>query len=173
MFQVGDMVVHIVGNHFKSKSGDDPLFGVNWPPIRVTEVQRKMQAQVVRDFVGMILEDDPNALVIVAGDLNDFQFGEPGEGLDHPLAILEGIGGGVPLINLVNLEKDDERFTYLFDGNSQVLDHMLVSPGLYNLFVAVDMLHFNASYPYGLSDDASTPLHVSDHDPVEGRFKLK
>jgi len=172
-FQIGDRVIHIVGNHFKSKGGDDALFGVNWPPIRVTEEQRKLQAQAVRNFVNGILDADPNALVVVAGDLNDFQFGEPGEGPDHPLAILEGIGGGVPLINLVNLEKDDERFTYLYDGNSQVLDHLLVSPALYDLLVGVDVLHFNASYPYALSDDASTPLHVSDHDPVEGRFSFK
>jgi hypothetical protein len=127
VFQVEGKTLTIVGNHFKSKGGDDALFGVNWPPVRVTEVQRKIQAQVVRDFVRAILDADPDALVMVAGDLNDFPFGEPGEGADHPLAILEGMDGGLPLVNLVNLEKDDERFTYVYDGNSQVLDHMLVS----------------------------------------------
>ncbi len=29
-----------------------------------------------------ILDADSDALVLVAGDLNDFQFGEPGEGAD-------------------------------------------------------------------------------------------
>jgi predicted extracellular nuclease len=171
-FDIGGKVVHIVGNHFKSKSGDDALFGLPWPPERITEVQRKLQAQAVRDFVDMIFDADPEALVLVAGDLNDFQFGEPGEGDDHPVAILEGIAGEVPLTNLVNLEKDDERFTYLYDGNSQVLDHMLVSPALYDLFAAVDVLHFNASYPDGLGHDPTTPLKASDHDPLEGRFNL-
>ena len=109
----------------------------------------------------------------MAGDLNDFQFGEPGEGADHPVAILEGIGGGVPLTNLLNLEKEAERFTYLYDGNSQVLDHMLVSPALLDLFVAVDALHFNAGYPDSLGGDATTPLRSSDHDPLEGRFNLR
>ncbi len=61
----------LVGNHFRSKGGDDPLFGVNWPPNRITEVQRKAQARVVRNFVNTILDEDPNALVMVAGDLND------------------------------------------------------------------------------------------------------
>ena len=173
VFDVKGREITIVGNHFKSKSGDDPLFGVNWPPIRVTEIQRKMQARVVRDFVNGILEANPNALVMVAGDLNDFQFGEPGEGADHPVAILEGVEGGVPLTNLLNLEKDDERYTYAYDGNSQVLDHMLVSPALYDLFVAVDVLHFNASYPDDLGGDASTPLRASDHDALEGRFNFR
>ncbi|MEJ2555266.1 MAG: hypothetical protein P8186_03350 [Anaerolineae bacterium] len=173
VFEVEGRQITIVGNHFKSKSGDDPLFGVNWPPIRVTEMQRKAQARVVRDFVNSILDADPNALMMVAGDLNDFQFGEPGEGTDHPIAILEGIEGGAPLTDLVNLEKDDERYTYVFDGNSQVLDHMLVSPALYDLFAAVDILHFDAGFPSDLGEDAATPLRASDHDPLEGRFSLK
>lgn len=96
-FDIEGEVVTIVGNHFKSKFGDDPLFGVNQPPMRITEVQRKDQAQVVRDFVNAILDTDPEALVMVTGDLNDFQFAEPGEGADHPLAILEGGPSEVPL----------------------------------------------------------------------------
>lgn len=170
VFEIEGREITIVGNHFKSKGGDDPLYGATWPPLRITEAQRKMQARVVRDFVSAILDTDPDALVMVAGDLNDFQFGEPGEGDDHPVAILEGGAGEVPLTNLLNLEKEAERFTYVYDGNSQVLDHMLVSPALYELFAAVDILHFNASYPDGLGEDASTPLRASDHDPLEGRF---
>ncbi len=172
VFEVEGQTITIIGNHFKSKGGDDPLFGVNWPPIRNTEEQRKLQAQVVRGFVTAILDADPDAMVVVAGDLNDFQFGEPGEGDDHPLAILEGMGGEVPLTNLIMVEKDAERYTYVYDGNSQVLDHMLVSPALYERLVATDILHFDAGYPETLASDPTTPLGVSDHDPVEGRFAL-
>ena len=43
---------------------------------------------LVRDFANDILDADPDAGVIVTGDLNDFQFGEPGEEPDHPVAIL-------------------------------------------------------------------------------------
>lgn len=173
VFEFEGREITIIGNHFKSKGGDDPLFGVQWPPERVTEVQRKGQAWVVREFVNGILDADPEALVMVAGDLNDFQFGEPGEGPDHPLAILAGMGDEVPLTNLIELEKDAERFTYLFDGNSQVLDHMLVRPALLESLVGTDILHFNAAYPAELSYDGSTPVRSSDHDPVEGRFKVK
>jgi predicted extracellular nuclease len=173
VFEVEGRQITIVGNHFKSKGGDDPLFGVNWPPIRITEVQRKAQASVVRDFVNSILDADPDALVMVTGDLNDFQFGEPGEDTDHPVAILEGGEGEVPLTNLLNLEKEAETFTYVYDGNSQVLDHMLVSPALFDLFVAVDILHFNAGFPSDLGEDESTTLRASDHDPLEGRFNLQ
>jgi predicted extracellular nuclease len=173
MFEIEGKTITIIGNHFKSKGGDDPLFGVNWPPFRVTEIQRKGQATVVRAFVDTILDADPDALVMVTGDLNDFEFGEPGEGDDHPVAILEGIYGGVPLINLINMEKPAEAYTFLFDGNSQVLDHMLVSPALYEYVVAADILHFNASFLNDVGEDPSTTIRASDHDPVEGRFILE
>jgi len=173
VFAIQGQEVTIIGNHFKSKGGDDPLYGVNWPPFRKTEIQRKGQAQVVRDFVNSILDANPDALVMVAGDLNDFQFGEPGEGADHPVAIVAGVGGGVPLTNLLDLEKPPETFTYVYDGNSQVLDHMLVSPALLEMVEAADILHFNAGFPAALGADPTTTLRASDHDPLEGRFKIK
>ena len=172
IFDIEGNEVTIIGNHFKSKGGDDPLFGVNQPPIRITEAQRKDQAQAVRNFVNDVLDADPEAKVIVAGDLNDFQFGEPGEGPDHPLAILEGNAGEVPLTNLINLEKPAEAFTFVFDGNSQVLDHILISPSLMDDFTAVDILHFNAGYPSTLGSVPGTPIRASDHDAVEARFRL-
>jgi predicted extracellular nuclease len=171
VFEIMNREVTIIGNHFKSKGGDDPLYGVNWPANRVTEVQRKGQAGVVRDFVNVILDDDPDALVMVAGDLNDFQCSEPGEGPDNPVAIVAGRDGEVPLVNLATLEKPPETFSFVFDGNSQLLDHILVSPGLYEYFRAVDILHFNNVAPTLVYDqDPTTTLEASDHDPVEARF---
>jgi hypothetical protein len=172
VFDIEGSEVTIVANHFKSKSGDDPLFGVNKPPTRVTEEQRKLQAHVVRDFLDGIIEEDPDAMVMVAGDLNDFQFGEPGEGPDHPVAILEGGSGQTPLTNLLGMEKPAETFTFVFDGNSQVLDHMLVSPSLFELVRAADVLHFNTSFPASLSADPGTPLRAADHDPLEARLSF-
>ena len=119
-----------------------------------------------------LLDADPDARVMVAGDLNDFQFGEPGEGPDHPLAILEGGAGEVPLTNLINLEKPAETFTFVFDGNSQVLDHILISPSLLEDYTAVDILHFNAGFPSDLGSVPDTPIRASDHDAVEARFRL-
>ena len=173
VFDINGQEVTIIGNHFKSKGGDDPLYGVNWPPFRVTEIQRKAQAQVVRDFVNGIFDEDPNALVMVAGDLNDFQFSEPGEGPNNPVAILKGFGDEVPLTNLLDFEKPAEAFTFVFDGNAQVLDHMLVSPALLDYFVAADVLHFNTTTPAVLENDDTSPLSASDHDPLESRFSFK
>ena len=175
-FEFEGQTLWIIGNHFKSKGGDDPLFydfdpATGWMPFRVTEIQRKGQASAVREFVDSLFDADPDALVMVTGDLNDFQFSEPGEGPDNPVAILEGVGGGVPLTNLLSFEKPSETWTFVFDGNAQVLDHMLVSPALLNYLQGADVLHFNTNTPATmLEEDATSPLSASDHDPLEGRF---
>lgn len=173
VFKIEDKELTIVGNHFKSKGGDDPLFGENQPPLRETELARKAQARAVRSFVSNILDEDPEAWVLVAGDLNDFPFGEPGEGSDHPLAILEGHPGEVPLSNLTLQEDPHEAFTFVYQGNSQILDHLLASPALSAHVVAVDILHFNASFPHAWTEDETTSLRSSDHDAVEARFVLR
>jgi predicted extracellular nuclease len=171
-FMIDGEAVHIVGNHFKSKGGDTPIFGIIQPFERPTEVQRKMQAQAVRDFADKLLVVDPGAKVMVTGDLNDFQFGEHDEGPNDPVAILEGVGGGEPFTNLINMEKQQERWTFLFDGNSQMLDHMLVNNALLARLAGIDILHFNAAFPSDLGADPTTTLRASDHDAVEGRFDL-
>jgi predicted extracellular nuclease len=145
---------------------------VNDPPFRKTEDQRKAQARVVRDFVSSLLDEEPDALVAVAGDMNDFPFGEPGEGPDHPLAVLEG-RGEVALTNLLLREDRADAYTFIYQGNSQILDHILASPALLEHFVGLDILHFNASFPARFSRDGTTWLRASDHDAVEARFQLR
>ena len=81
-FRAKGKKLFVIANHWKSKSGDDPLFGRFQPPKLVTEPQRTAEAAVVKDFVD-ILAADPFANVIVLGDLNDFEF-------SAPLTALEG-----------------------------------------------------------------------------------
>src|SRR6185295_6904059 len=107
--------VFVIANHFNSKGGDQPLFGQFQPPELVTEAQRIAQAEVVNDFVDTILALDPDANVIALGDFNDFEFSPP----------LDALKGGV-LNDLIETLPQIERYTYVFDGNSQTLDHVLV-----------------------------------------------
>jgi predicted extracellular nuclease len=136
----------VIVNHFNSKGGDEPLYGPNQPPARISETQRHQQAQIVNSFVANLLTADPKANVIVLGDLNDFEFSDT-------LTILTS--GGV-LADLVNTLPQPERYTYVFEGNSQVLDHILVSPNLVNTAAPVyDIVHVNSEF----ADQAS------DHEP--------
>jgi predicted extracellular nuclease len=143
----------VVVNHFSSKTGDQPLFGRFQPPARSSEVARHAQAQVVNDFADEILGIDPQANVIVLGDLNDFEFSET-------VTILEG--GAVT--SLMHTLPQEERYSYVFEGNSQVLDQILVSGNLLNHFpFEYDPVHVNSEF----ADQAS------DHDPQVVRLDMR
>lgn len=133
--------VFLIANHFNSKGGDQPLFGRFQPPTLVTEAQRIQQAQVVKSFVDSILAADPNANIVVLGDLNDFEF-------SPPLAILEGN----ELNTLIETLPQNERYTYVFEGNSQTLDHILISDSIFNRPFAYDVVHVNSEFAEQASD---------------------
>jgi len=146
--------IFLVNNHFISKGEDRPLFGEFQPPILESEGQRMGQAQLVHDFVAEILAIDPECMVMVLGDLNDFQF-------SLPLIVLEeGI-----LTNLIRTLPEPERYDYIYEGNSQALDHILVSDKLMRSFVSLDILHVNAEFDY--------LQRFSDHDPLIATFKVE
>jgi uncharacterized protein len=151
-FLFDDHTLFIIANHFNSKGGDQPLFGHHQPPARPSETQRRQQAQVVSDFVQAILARDSNANVVVLGDLNDFEFSDT-------LGILKSAG----LTDIVETLPPEERYTYVFEGNSQVLDHILISPNLVqNAAVEYDVVHVNAEFAE----------QVSDHDPEVARIRF-
>jgi predicted extracellular nuclease len=141
----------VVGHHFNSKGGDQPLFGRFQPPTRVTEAQRHAQAQVVNDFVDSILAADRKANVIVLGDINDFEFSPT----------VEILTGGV-MTSLMEILPKPERYSYVFEGNSQVLDQILVTNRMFREFrVSYDSVHVNSEY----ADQ------TSDHDPQVAFFR--
>jgi uncharacterized protein len=152
-FRLHGKKVFVVANHFSSKTADDPLFGRWQPPIRASELARHGQARVVNAFVDQLVAADPHANVIVLGDINDFEFSETVELLE----------GGV-LTTLMDTLAKAERYSYVFEGNSQVLDQILVSNPLLSSFpVDYDPVHVNAEF----ADQAS------DHDPQVARLDLR
>jgi len=144
----------LVANHFNSKGGDDPLFGRVQPPVRSSEPQRQQQAQLTHDFIGDIVSADPNAEIVVMGDLNDFEFSDTVTTLKGTPTILE---------DLIDTLPPAERYSYVFEGNSQTLDHILFSTPLFNAHqFEYDVVHVNAEF----ADQAS------DHDPQVARITI-
>jgi uncharacterized protein len=150
-FRWNGRTLFVIANHFNSKGGDDPLFGRYQPPVRSTEVQRHQQANVVAGFVEQILDANRRANVVVLGDLNDFEFSET-------LDILEDSG----LTNLMETLPVPERYSYVFEGNSQTLDQILVSGALTRPRPEYDSVHVNAEFA----------AQASDHDPQVARLQV-
>lgn len=152
--------VTLVNNHFSSKGGSSPLFGQIQPSVDLQEDpavnsgvdERLAQAGLVKDFVDDILMADPNSNVVVLGDLNEFEFISPVELLAESLN------------NLTNTLPEDERYSFIFDGNSQSLDHILVSDSLL-AGAEFDAVHLNSEF-------ASTDERASDHDPLLVRLAI-
>ncbi len=147
--------VIVVGNHFDSKGGDQDADGRFQPPARDSEVQRKQQAALVNQFVKDVLAADPRANIVVAGDLNDYQFSP---------ALQTLTDDGATLTDLITTLPADEQYIYVYNGISQVLDHILVSTPLSSAggnTVEYQVVHVNSEF----SNQAS------DHDPQVVRIR--
>jgi endonuclease/exonuclease/phosphatase family metal-dependent hydrolase len=143
--------LYVIANHFNSKGGDQPLFGRFQPPELKSEVQRLAQAAVVANFARSIASVELDANIVVLGDLNDYQF-------SAPVTALNDVG----LNTLINTLPPSERYSYVYEGNSQSLDQILVSNGLFAARSGFDVVHVNSEFA----------TNVSDHDPAVARFTV-
>jgi uncharacterized protein len=154
--------VFVIANHFSSKGGDDPLFGKWQQPLRSSEVARHLQATEIRSFLDLLLAADKNASVVVLGDINDFEFSQT-------IDIMVGSGANA-IVDLPRTLPVNERYSYVFEGNSQVLDQILVSkaltaapPGAKYPAYDYDIVHTNSEF---YDQD-------SDHDPQVVRLAIR
>ncbi len=134
--------------HLRSKGGDSPPYGSLMPAVRFSENQRIPQTLALRKHVNELHKKYPEAGIVVLGDMNDFEFSP---------AIQKLTEGRQGLINLIETIPPTERYTYIYQGFSQVLDHILVSRNLASRAKA-HIAHINA--------DLSESTRSSDHDPV-------
>lgn len=150
-FQFMDQNFFVIGVHFNSKGPDGPLYGDRQPPNLYSEKQRIAQAKAVNGFVKDILERDPHAKILVSGDLNDFPWTDSVQTL-----------AGTQLTNLFDTVDRELWFTYIHEGNAQVMDQMLVSESF--------MQNFSTFRPLNLNSVLAADDQLSDHDPIIAIF---
>ncbi|MFJ1824124.1 endonuclease/exonuclease/phosphatase family protein, partial [Streptomyces sp. NPDC088178] len=141
--------VFVVANHLASKGGDESIVSQHQPPTRSSEVQRHAQGAAVNTFVKKLLGVQRNADVLVVGDINDFEFSGTAKALT---------AGGVLYPAVESLPRA-ERYSYVYQGNTQVLDQILTSPSIDDF--EYDSVHINAEFA----------AQNSDHDPQLLRFR--
>jgi predicted extracellular nuclease len=147
----GDQTVYVLNNHFASMSGGEIP----------TEPRRKAQAAWNVTLVQRTLEQDPQAHVIVMGDLNSFYDAPP---LDVPRE--------AGLRHVYEFVEPERPYTYIYQGEAETLDHILVTPSFYEGLARVTVLHIGADYPPPIPDDPSARA-VSDHDALVVIFSLE
>jgi hypothetical protein len=112
-------------------------------PARSSETQRIGQVTGVNAWVKSLLDIDAKAKVVIGGDINDFGF----------FPVLDALTADGAPTEVVNRLPRRERYGYVYNGNTQVLDHILTSRALRR--VDYDIVHSNAEFAE----------HASDHDP--------
>ncbi|HOW62104.1 MAG TPA: endonuclease/exonuclease/phosphatase family protein [Candidatus Contendobacter sp.] len=110
--------------------------------------QRHAQAEIVHYFAADLLACDPQAAIVLLGDLNDV----PGS---KTLKLLRGES----FHNLLEDLPRGQAYTRRHGGQPQALDHLLVSPAL-RRGAAARIPHLNSDAAPG------APEPASDHDPV-------
>lgn len=147
----GNLQVVVIANHFKSRMEGESA-----------EVRRLEEAGFVADLAARLVENGSRN-VIVLGDLNDFED-------SPPLQVLyEQAGLSNPWFRI----PAENRYSFIYQGVSQILDHLLITSGLNERLVVFAPLHLNSDFPYqpyGLDDDCI--WRASDHDPVAATFRL-
>ena len=148
--------ITVIGNHFKSKRGGDEAT----IPVRVR------MAEHVLDLIDEFEVDEPDVPVVVVGDLNAF--------IDEAAILLMTEERG-SLRNLwldESLIDESERYSFIFNGVSQILDFILTPADL--VVRDFEALHFNTDFGQDSPDDeAGESPRVSDHDPLLLRLDIE
>lgn len=161
-FMFEDEEFTVINNHLSSRSGSSPIFGGPQLFFQAAEDEREAQVGALNDYVDYLLGMDKDARVIVLGDFNTF------EATDDMTVILPGTDDGKAIMkSLLNEIEDDNRYSYIFDGNSQVLDHMFATRSLLE-GAEFDIVHINVDFSRLRLD-----ITASDHEPLVGRFNFK
>ena len=147
-FQFGYQTITAVDVHFTSRGGSDPLLGNTQPANNAGDAARTAQGAAVKAYVQSHLADDPSQHYVVLGDWNGFYFEDAQTQLTDPAK------GGV-FTNLNTLLPSQERYSYLFEGNAQQIDNVLVTGGLLPN-AQYDSVHLNSQFG---------PERPTDHDP--------
>jgi predicted extracellular nuclease len=150
VFEFRGRPLRVVNNHLTSRFGSTPVFGAVQPFLQAGERERGAQVRALRDYVAQHLSANPAARIVVLGDMNTFEFSDE---------LARVLPGSPPVLySLMRRVPGPERYSYNYEGNSQLLDHAFVSQALTE--AEIDLVHLNTDFP------ARPGLTASDHDPL-------
>lgn len=157
----------VIVNHFKSYLGiSDRKSGSR------VQNKRRLQAEFLAQFIQNRQRENPTEKIAVLGDFNAFQFND---GYNDLIGILEGKPERniltpsqevfqTGLIDLVDYISQDSRYSFIYGGNAQVLDHILINKPLQDYATKFGYARLNADFPKIYANDENSPVRISDHD---------
>jgi len=162
-YPIAVMVVH---NRSLSRI-DDPNSGER------VRAKRLAQAESIAKEVNDLQTANPDVRLVVLGDFNAFEFsdgyvdavGVISGSFDPEASLLSGTDYVDPdLLNHIYSLPENERYSFVYRGSAQALDHALASMALDMSFRGLEFGRGNADAAAGDIYDDSTALRSSDHD---------
>lgn len=159
--------ITVIGIHNRSLSGIDGSDGAR------IRAKRHEQALRISQYVQSLQTSEPGIRLVLIGDFNAFQFTD---GYVDAIGQITGnpdpLGALVPatdevdpdLTNWLLSEPESERYSFIFDGIAQALDHALTTQALDPFVRGLEHVRGNADAPASFSTDPSTALRTADHD---------
>ena len=184
---VGTFPLTVIINHMRSLNGvADEAAGTNGWSTAGARVRAKRQGQAV-DLANLIQArqvGDPTERIVLIGDFNAFEFND---GLGHSMAVIAGTpapdnqtavpGDGVDLVNpdftnIFDTAPATDRYSFIFDGNAQSLDHVLINLAMDAATAGHQLEHprVNNNFPETERNNTAGDFRLADHDPVVAYF---
>ena len=172
--KIRNKTVHVFVNHWPSRIGGDDK----------TEPKRVLAASVLKQRVDLVLSLEPNARIIIMGDMND----EPANKSLQETLGAKSPDSGAELVNLMMPDDVAGLGTYFYSGNWNMLDNLIVSKEMIsgkqvrienqkgNIYSSPWMIYTNKN---GDKTPNRTYLGnkyvggVSDHFPVYFKMKVR
>jgi hypothetical protein len=167
--------ITVIVNHLRSLSGIAGSDGA-----RVRE-KRRQQAEFLANYIQGRQAADPAERIISVGDYNAFQFSDGyvdlvGTIKGQPTPADNVLLASADLVNpdLTNLGDalGADQYSFVFDGNAQTLDHILVNAAAVRRVSQMVYARNNADFPESMRGDPSRPERLSDHDMPVAYFTL-
>lgn len=166
----------VVVNHLKSFLGySDPKQQDN------VRLKKRLQAEFLARWVQDRQKADPAERIVLIGDFNAYQFND---GIVDVIGAIKGSPAAKDAVlnpsddlvepnmtDLVDLIAADQRYSYRFDGNGQVLDHMIITESFMPYAQGFGYARVNADFPESYRGE-DRPERYSDHDPAVAYFNL-
>ncbi len=155
----------VIAVHQRSLSGVETDFRVR--------TKRFEQAASLARAIDAMQKENPARRVVVTGDFNAFEFSD---GLVEVVGMIQGIcdavSEAIACIDLVETDLSNEierlppseRYSFIFQGRAQALDHVLTSATLEPFVRGFTFARGNADAPEAHHNDPANLLRTSDHD---------
>ncbi len=166
----------VVVNHLKSFLGyDDPKQQDN------VRMKKRLQAEFLAKWVQERQKANANERIILVGDFNAYQFSD---GIVDVIGAIKGSPAArdavlnpsddlvdPDMIDLVDVIAPEQKYSYRFDGNAQVLDHVIITTSLMPHVHGFGYARVNADFPESYRSE-DRPERYSDHDAAVVYFNL-